>query len=332
MNIAINGFGRIGRTFLRTILQDPKAKNLTIVAINIGPSDKNDRAHLFKYDTTMGTFSGDVSFSNDTLIINGHSILILTEPDPTKLPWKKLKIDWVVECSGRFTQKKEAQKHQLAGAKAVLISAPSSDADQTVIMGLNQQDFDKEKHTIVSTGSCTTNALVPLLSVLQNTCGIESAYMTTVHAYTNNQTLLDLDGKDLRRARAAALNIIPTTTGAMKVIDRVMPDLAGKIDGCSLRVPVSHVSLVDLSFVMNTECDAKKLNAAFVHAAQKEWKGLLSFSDEPCVSSDYKGNSSSVILDSLMTSSTGKLGKVFGWYDNEWGYSCRLKDFLMYCF
>jgi glyceraldehyde 3-phosphate dehydrogenase len=342
MNVAINGFGRIGRSFLRSVLQDATDK-INIVAINIGPADKEHVAHLFKYDTTMGTFDGSVSFSEDILTVKSHSschpkqsvriqeIKILVETDPEKLPWKDLGIDWVVECSGRFTKKVDAQKHQTAGAKAVLISAPSSDADRTIIMGLNQIDFNKESDTIVSAGSCTTNALVPLLDVLQDTCGIKSAYMTTIHAYTNNQTLLDLDGKDLRRARAAAMNIIPTTTGAMKVVGQVMPSLAGKIEGCSLRVPVSNVSLVDLSFIMENTCDAQSLNAAFKNGSDKKWRELLSFSAEPCVSSDYKGNASSVIIDGLMTQATGTLGKVFGWYDNEWGYSCRLKDFLVNC-
>ena len=341
MNVAINGFGRIGKNFLRSVLQDAEAqKKINIVAINIGPADKEHVAHLFKYDTTMGTFHGSVSFSGDTLTIknrfSGHpeqsvKIKIFTEIDPEKLPWGNLAIDWVVECSGRFSQKVDAQKHQTAGAKAVLISAPSLDADRTVIMGLNQTEFNKDKDTIVSAGSCTTNALVPLLDVLQDTCGIESAYMTTIHSYTNNQTLLDLDGKDLRRARAAALNIIPTTTGAMKVVDTVIPSLAGKIAGCSLRVPVSNVSLIDLSFVMSNVCSKEDLNAALLNASEQQWRTLLSVSDGQCVSSDYKGNSSSVIVDGLMTQATGSLGKIFGWYDNEWGYSNRLKDFLVNC-
>ena len=328
MKVAINGFGRIGRSFLRAVLQDASSK-IEVVAINIGPQGTDGIAHLFKYDTTMGTYQGSVSFSGDILTVDNHAIKILTEADPEKLPWKDLGVEWVVESSGRFTKKEEAQKHITAGAHKVLISAPALDADKTIIMGLNQSDYNKDTDTIISLGSCTTNALVPLLDVLQDTCGIESAYMTTVHAYTNNQTLLDLEGKDLRRARAAAENIIPTTTGAMKVVDHVMPSLAGKISGCSLRVPVSNVSLVDLAVVTRDQCNIDAVNAAFENASQTEWRSLLKVSDEPCVSSDYKGDSASVIVDSLMTQVTGNLVKVFGWYDNEWGYSCRLRDFLL---
>jgi glyceraldehyde 3-phosphate dehydrogenase len=327
MKIALNGFGRIGRNFLRSLFQDKNArKKLDIVAINIGPASPHFVAHSFKYDTLMGAYQGEVFMSGNTLTIDGTEITILTETDPDKLPWKALSIDWVVEASGKFTKKEDAQKHSTAGAKGVLISAPSQDADATIIMGFNQDQFNKETDKIVSLGSCTTNALVPVLDVLQKTFGIESAYMTTIHSYTNNQALLDVERSDVRRGRAAALNIIPTTTGAMKVVDHVMPELAGKIKGCSLRVPVAKVSLIDLAFVAQKQMTPETIHTALINSKNP----FLKVTDKPLVSTDYSENDASVVVDGLLTEVTGNLGKLFGWYDNEWAYSCRLKDFLLY--
>lgn len=329
MNIAISGFGRIGRNVLRVMLQDTQfLKKHTITAINIGPADPTTIAHSFKYDTLLGTYPESVTLVKDSLVIGKQIIKIVAQKDPEQLPWKKLKIDWVIESSGKFTKKIDAQKHIKAGAKRVLISAPSSDADFTCIMGVNQDKYNPQKDHIISAGSCTTNALVPVLKVIQDTFGIESAYMTTVHAYTNNQVLLDLEGSDPRRARAAALNIIPTTTGAMKVVGTVLPELAGKIEGCSLRVPVAKVSLIDLSFIAQKQITSKTIHAALQKAAKGSLKTILALTDEPLVSTDFSQNSNSVIIDQQLTTVTGRLGKIFGWYDNEWAYSCRLKDIL----
>jgi glyceraldehyde 3-phosphate dehydrogenase len=328
MKIAINGFGRIGRNFLRTLFTDVNAlQRLEVVALNIGPANPEFVAHSFMYDTIMGTFNGDVSYSNNVLSINGHTITIYAETDPSKLNWKKDSVDWVVDCSGRFTKKVDAQKHIAAGAEHVLISAPSPDTDVTVILGVNTHAYTGQK--IVSLGSCTTNAVAPILNILNKEFGIVSAYMTTVHAYTNNQTLLDVDRSDIRRARAAALNIIPTTTGAMKVVSKVLPELAGKIEGCSLRVPVATVSLVDLAFVAEKQITSESINSAFLQASQSALQAIMQVTDQELVSSDFSQNSHSVIIDQKLTQTVGSLGKVFGWYDNEWGYSCRLKDFLL---
>ena len=330
MKIAVNGFGRIGRNFLRAFLEDPQAcKKAQIVAINIGPSNPHFVAHSFKYDTLLGVYSGTVAMEGDILVVDGHKIKIFAHTDPTQLPWKDLSVDWVVEATGKFVKKSEAQKHRDAGARAVLISAPSQDADVTVVMGVNESDFNKNEHTVVSAGSCTTNALVPMLQVILSSYKIQAAYMTTVHAYTNDQVLLDVDHKSVRRGRAAALNIIPTTTGASSVVTKVFKELEGKIEGCALRVPVSKVSLCDLSFVADRTLDKNELNELFQKAQNAHLKGILSYTTEPLVSVDFSNNSHSVIIDGLMTETVGTLGKVFGWYDNEWAYSCRLKDFLI---
>lgn len=326
MKIAVNGFGRIGRNFLRALFQDPAAlKKLDIVAINIGPANPEFVAHSFTYDTIMGRFDGDVSYSSNILSINGHKIKIYAETDSLKLDWKD--VEWVVDCSGKFTKKADAQKHIAGGAKHVLISAPSADADVTVILGVNNSAYTGQQ--IVSLGSCTTNAVAPVLDILNKQFGLASAYMTTVHAYTNNQTLLDVDRSDIRRARAAALNIIPTTTGAMKVVGQVLPELAGKIEGCSLRVPVATVSLIDLAFVAEKPMTAQTLRDVCAQAAQGNLTGIMQVTEQELVSSDFSQNYHSVIIDQKLTQVVGTLGKVFGWYDNEWGYSCRLKDFLV---
>lgn len=331
LRIAINGFGRIGRNFLRTILDDKKAASqLTVVAINVGPASIDAVAHMFKYDSLMGTYEGTVTLENGYLVIDTLRIQILAEADATKLPWNKLAIDWVVDCSGKFTHRQDAQKHIDAGAGAVLISAPAHDEDVTIIPGVNDHLFNKSKHKIVSLGSCTTNALLPMLKVINDDFIIEHAVMTTVHAYTNSQALLDIEGKDLRRSRAAAINIIPTTTGAMKVAGKVIPELRGKLEGMALRVPVPKVSIVDLVFKTKKPISVEAINNAFLKAAQGSMKNIMKFTTEPLVSCDFNNDSHSVIIDSLLTTVTGQnLGKAFGWYDNEWGYSCRLRDFLM---
>lgn len=331
LRIAINGFGRIGRNFLRVVLSDKRAlEKLDIVAINIGPSDPAMLAHLLKYDTLMGAFAGDVSYSQGTLIINDIAIAILAEKDPQRISWNTFSIDWVVDASGKFTHREGAQLHLDAGAKHVLITAPAKDEDVTIIPGVNAQEYNPKTHRIVSLGSCTTNAVVPMLKVLHEAFNIATGFMTTVHAYTNDQVLLDVAHKDPRRARAAALNIVPTTTGAMKVLDKVYPPLAGKIGGSALRVPVGKVSLIDVTAMVTASCSRDAINDAFLNAAQsKVLHGIVGISNEPLVSSDYGGTEYSVVIDALLTDVRGNCIKVFGWYDNEWGYSARLKDFLV---
>jgi glyceraldehyde 3-phosphate dehydrogenase len=330
LNIAINGFGRIGRNFLRAYLQDSQAlEKMRVVAINIGPAHIDYVAYLFTYDTIMGTFKGDVRLEGDQLIIDGHSIKILTEKDPAQLPWKALNIDWVVECTGHFTKREGASKHLQAGAKKVLISAPAHGQDITIVPGINDQLFNAQTHNIISLGSCTTNAVTPMLKVMNDFFEIEHCLMTTIHAYTNTQVLLDVEGEDERRSRAAALNVIPTTTGAMKVVTQVLPELAGRIEGLALRVPVANVSLVDLTVTTKKEVTAQSINQVFIDASRGALKNIVDFCALPLVSSDFIGNAHSVIIDSQLTMTTGKnMSKIFGWYDNEWGYSNRLKDFL----
>lgn len=330
--IAINGFGRIGRNFLRVVMADQRAKNtLEIVAINIGPGKPEMLAHLFKHDTLMGQFPGNVEYDDGVLVVDGVAIRILTEKDPQQIDWKKFSIDWVVDASGKFTHRDGAQLHIAAGARNVLITAPAQGEDITIIPGVNMDDYDARSHNIVSLGSCTTNAVVPMLKVLHEAFEVANGFMTTTHAYTNDQVLLDVEHKDPRRARAAALNIIPTTTGAMKVLDRVYPQLSGKIGGCALRVPVGKVSLIDLTVVTKKSLSGEAINKAFEAAAQiSSLHDIVKVSWEPLVSSDYSGSPYSVIIDALLTDVRGNCGKVFGWYDNEWGYSVRLKDFLMF--
>ncbi|MBA2307163.1 aldehyde dehydrogenase [Candidatus Dependentiae bacterium] len=333
MRIAINGFGRIGKNFLRIVLEDSKALHaLQVVAINVGKGDPEAAALAFKYDTSMGTYPGTVSYSKGALIINDISIPLVRELDPEKAPWGKYSVDWVVEASGYFTSREGASKHLSSGARNVLITAPAKDEDITLIPGVNLPAFKKDTHRIVSLGSCTSNALFTLLKVVQDAFGIEKGCMTTVHAYTNTQPLLDVDSsiKDLRRGRAAAVNIVPTSTGAMEVIDRLMPELKGKIFGTSLRVPVAKVSLLDCTFLLKAEVTRELFNKAFLDASRISMKGIIEYTELPLVSSDYSGNSHSVVIDSLMTQTNGSFAQVFGWYDNEWGYSERLKDFLMF--
>jgi len=330
MRIAVNGFGRIGRNFVRALLQDPQAsKSITLAAINIGPSDREAIPYIFKYDTLMGTFPGAVLLENNTLHIDGHIVPLIAESSVEDLDWSLYGVDWVVDCSGHYTHREDAAKHLAAGAHGVLISAPAHDEDITIIPGVNEAAFDPMKHKIVSMGSCTTNALLPITKCLHDAFTITQGFMTTVHAYTNSQVLLDVSvGGDVRRSRAAALNIIPTSTGAMKVLGKVMPALEGKFQGMALRVPVGKVSILDL--VVHTE---KKMTVESIHdavrmACKGSMKGIMDLSKEPLVSSDYSGNNYSVIIDGLLTEADGSMAKVVGWYDNEWAYSVRLKDFL----
>lgn len=330
MNIVINGFGRIGRTFLRTIMADEAAKKkLNVVAINIGPARIEHVAHLFKYDSVMGAYPGEVELIGNVLNVDGNAIKLLAELDAQKLPWKQLNVDWVVECTGKFTKRELASQHLTAGARAVLISAPATDEDVSIVPGVNDAVFDKNNHKIVSLGSCTTNALVTMLKVVHDAFAIERAFMTTVHAYTPSQMLLDNDEKDLRRARAAAINIIPTSTGAQKVVGKVMPELDGLVQAMALRVPVPKVSLIDLVVHTKKAVTRDAINQAYERAARERMRGILAITYEPLVSSDFSGNPHSSIVDGLLTAVHGEhAAKIFGWYDNEWGYSCRLRDFL----
>lgn len=344
IRIAINGFGRIGKNFFRVLMSDKFARqSIELVAINVGPGDISSVAYAAKYDSLMGTYSGDVYQEKDMLVVvpsdggmlgadkkNECRIQLIAERDPEKLPWKSLHIDWVVECSGHFTAREGASKHLKAGAQFVLISAPAKGEDVSIIPGINSAVFNKEKHKIVSLGSCTTNAFMPMLKVLNDAFSLEHAMMTTVHAYTNSQVLLDVDGEDARRSRAAALNIIPTSTGAQRMIKSVLPELAGRVQAMALRIPVAKVSLIDLTVMTSKTLSKESINAAFTKAAAGHFKAIVSVTNEPLVSSDFGGNSHSVIVDSLLTDVCGdRIGKVFGWYDNEWGYSERLKDFLL---
>lgn len=325
MKIAINGFGRIGKNFFRAYLKDEHArKKIDIVAINVGPEPTEHIAPLFKYDTLMGTYPGTVEQSDGNLIVDGVRYQVMQTCDPV---WKD--IDWVVDCSGCYTKRDQAEQHLKNGAKKVLISAPAHDEDVTIIPGVNDSEYDPMKHRIVSLGSCTTNALMTMMKVLRERCGFEQGFMSTIHAYTNSQALLDGYNKDPRRARAAALNIVPTTTGATKSVDKIFPMLLGKLGGMAYRVPVGVVSIVDITFVSSKELSYFDINAAFEKEAKNALKGILDLTMEPVVSSDMAGNDHSVIIDGSLTQASGKMAKVFGWYDNEWGYSVRLKDFLM---
>lgn len=330
MNIAINGFGRIGRTFLRVLLANAELwKELSVVAINIGSGKLDMIPHLFKYDTIMGTYKGTVSFQDSKLIVDGHAIQLISVLEPLSLPWKTLGVDWVIECSGKFTSGIEARKHIQAGARHVLISAPAKDEDVSIIPGVNSDIFDKTKHIIVSLGSCTTNAFFPLVKIINDAFGIRQGMMTTIHAYTNSQVLLDVEAKDPRISRAAALNIIPTSTGAMKMLKKVLPEVGDTILAQSIRVPVGTVSLIDFSFVCEKKLSVEAIHDIITDVSQTQMRGIVDLTMEPLVSSDFSGNNNSVVVDGLLTSAQETLGKIFGWYDNEWGYSCRLRDFLL---
>ncbi len=333
MRIAINGFGRIGKNFLYAILEDKRAQEvLDIVIINTKATDAQATAHMFKYDSLMGTYDGTVAVEASMLSIDNKKIMLSSHIDPQELPWKKLAIDVVVDCSGAFTKREKAIAHLDCGADTVIISAPAEGDDITIIPGVNQHAYNKRKHKIISLGSCTTNALLPTLKIIDDNFGIRAGFMTTAHAYTNSQALLDREGSidDLRKGRAAAINIIPTSTGASSQIKKVLPHLGDRVHAVSLRVPVAKVSLLDFTFVSTKELSTHVLHDVFRQAQEETFKGIVAITFEQLVSSDYSGNSHSVIIDGLLTDVvTQNMGKIFGWYDNEWAYSVRLKDFLL---
>jgi glyceraldehyde 3-phosphate dehydrogenase len=327
IKIGINGFGRIGRQVYKAIYENYEDL-LDVEAIN-DLMDVNTNAHLLKYDSTYGSFPGDVEVREGDIYIDGEKLKSFAERDPAKLPWGELGVDIVLECTGIFTDHEKASAHLQAGAKKVLISAPGKNMDVTLCLGVNEEDYDHSAHHILSNASCTTNCLAPVAKVLNDTFGVKRALMSTIHAYTNDQRILDLAHKDLRRARSAALNIIPTTTGAAKAVSLVIPDLKGKFDGMAFRVPTPTVSVVDLVAELERDTTVEEINNAFREASESEgWLGeVLGYSDEPLVSTDYIGNPNSSTIDSLATQVIGgNLVKVVSWYDNEWGYASRLAD------
>ena len=326
VRVGINGFGRIGRNFFRSVRR--READVEIVAVN-DLGDAKTMAHLLKYDSVLGPLGVDVVASDGAIVVDGAELKLLNERDPAALPWGELGVDVVLESTGIFTKRAQAQLHLDAGARKVVISAPATDPDVTLVLGVNDDVYDPEQHRIISNASCTTNCVAPLAKVLHDTWGIESGFMTTIHAYTNDQQILDLPHRDLRRARAAAINLIPTSTGAAKAIGVVIPELKGRVDGVSVRAPVPDGSLTDFVVQLGAEVTADEVNARFRELADTgPLAGILLYSDEPLVSSDVVGNSYSCIFDSDLTMAHGRSVKVFGWYDNEWGYSCRLVDLV----
>ncbi len=327
IKVGINGFGRIGRMFLRAALDK---KELDMVAVN-DITDAQTLAHLLKYDSVHGTLKQEVKAEADQIMVDGRAFRVLSERDPSKLPWEKLKVQVVVESTGLFTAREKAAMHLTAGARKVVISAPAEAADVTLCLGVNEGAYDAQKHHVISNASCTTNCLAPLAKVLHENFGIVNGLMTTVHGYTSDQMLQDGPHRDLRRARAAALSMVPTSTGAARAIGLVLPALKGKLDGIAVRVPVANVSLVDLTATVESDADEKSVNAAMKRAAEGELKGILAYCEAPLVSVDFNGSPYSSILDAPLTKVLGKrLVKVFAWYDNEWGYSKRLADITAY--
>jgi glyceraldehyde 3-phosphate dehydrogenase len=324
LKVAINGFGRIGRLLYRAAIEQ-KAK-IDFAAVN-DITDAKTLAHLLKYDSVHGRFRGTVDVKGNDLIVNGKELKVLTQKDPAQLPWKDLGVYLAVESTGLFTDREGASKHLTAGAKKVLISAPAKNPDATIVLGVNQQTYDHRKHNLISNASCTTNCVAPVTKVLHDNFGVERALMMTAHAYTNDQRVTDLVHKDLRRARAAALNIIPTTTGAAYAVGLVMPELAGKIDGIALRVPVPDVSIVDLSAVLKKNATKEEINVAFKKAAEGPLKNILEYTEDPIVSSDVLHSTYSAVFDAQSTMVVDKnFAKVLAWYDNEWGFSCRMVE------
>jgi glyceraldehyde 3-phosphate dehydrogenase len=323
LKVGINGFGRIGRLYVRAVAKG--GVDLDIVAIN-DLMDGATMRHLFKYDSVHGVWPGQVEFADGALVVDGKSIKVMSETDPSKLPWKALGVDVVVESTGRFTKRDAAAAHLGAGAKKVVISAPAGDADVTIVLGVNDAMYDKAKHDVISNASCTTNCLAPMVKVLDDEFGVEKGFMNTIHSYTNDQKILDFPHKDLRRARAGALSIIPTTTGAARAVGLVLPHLKGKLDGFSLRVPTPDGSCTDLTVEVKRDVTADEVNAALKRAASGPMKGILEFCEDPIVSHDVVGNPASSIIDAALTMANGRLVKVVSWYDNEWGYTCRLVD------
>jgi len=328
IKVAINGFGRIGRNVLRIAMED-NVKEIEVVAIN-NSGDTASIAHLFKYDSCFGKFAGTVEAKEDSIVVNGHEIKIVNDRNPENLPWAELGIDLVIEATGKFRDKEGCLKHIRAGAKKVLITAPAKNEDVTIVMGVNEEDYDPQNHHIISNASCTTNCLAPFAKVILEKFGISKGLMTTVHSYTNDQRILDGNHKDLRRARAAAESIIPTTTGAAKAVALVIPELKGKLNGFAMRVPTPTVSVVDVVFEVEKTATAEEINNALKAASEGELKGILGFSDEPLVSIDYRRDPHSSIIDGLSTMVIGNMVKIVSWYDNEWGYSARVVDLAKY--
>ena len=327
IRVGINGFGRIGRNIMRAALPHD---DIDIIAVN-DLTDAATLAHLLKYDSILGNLNATITSAGDRITVDGDEFQVLAQKDPAQLPWKDLGVDVVFEGTGRFTKKEDAAKHIQAGAKRVIITAPAKGPDVTVVMGVNHQTYDPAKHQIISNASCTTNCLAPIAKVLDESFGITKGWMTTVHSYTNDQQLLDLPHKDLRRARAAALSIIPTTTGAASAVGEVLPQLKGKLDGISMRVPTPNVSVVDLNAVLGKPATTESVNAAFKAAADGPLKGILEYVTAPLVSIDFRGNPHSAMLDAAYTKvMAGDFVKVLAWYDNEWGYSSRCVDLLRF--
>lgn len=325
--IGINGFGRIGREVFRVAFSNPEVE---VVAVN-DLTDAATLAHLLKYDSVHGTFPHEVTVDGDYIVVDGHRVKVLAQTDPSKLPWRELGVEIVVESTGRFTEGPKAKAHLDAGAKKVIISAPAKQEDITIVMGVNEEKYDPAQHNIISNASCTTNCLAPFTKVLLEKFGIESGLMTTVHSYTNDQRILDLPHKDLRRARAAACSIIPTTTGAAKAVALVLPELKGKLNGFAMRVPTPNVSITDLTVLLKTDTTAEEINAALKEAAEGKLKGIMGYNELPLVSRDYNGCPLSSIVDGLSTMMVGpRMAKVVSWYDNEWGYSNRVVDLACY--
>jgi glyceraldehyde 3-phosphate dehydrogenase len=325
VKVGINGFGRIGRQVFKAI-RDYQAATVEVVAVN-DLTDPKTNAHLLKYDSNYGVFPAKIEARDDAIVVDGQSIKVLAESDPAKIPWRDLGVEIVVEGTGRFTDAQKASAHLQGGAKKVIITAPAKNEDWTVVLGVNDDKYDPKKHNIISNASCTTNCIAPVAKVLHNTFGVQKGFMTTIHAYTNDQRILDTVHKDLRRARTAALNIIPTTTGAARAVTQVIPELKGRLDGMAFRVPTSTVSVVDFVATLERAATKEQANEAFRDAASEALRGILGYTDEPLVSIDFKGDPRSSIVDGLSTMTIGdNMIKVLSWYDNEWGYACRTAD------
>jgi len=328
INVAINGFGRIGRDALRVAIDD---NDFNFKAIVSTTDDSKTLRHLFKYDSVSGGYKkGEVVAKDKALEINGKEVKLIAAKNPMDVDWKGLGVDVVMECSGKYRTKEDAEIFLKAGLKKVIISAPCKNADITIVMGINEKDYDKNNHNIISNASCTTNCLAPVVKVLMDNFGIKKGFMTTVHAYTRDQRILDARHKDLRRARACALSMIPTTTGAAKAVGLVLPEVKGKLNGLAVRVPVADVSMIDLVVETEKETTVEEVNEIFKKASENEFKGYIEYTEEPLVSVDFIGNPHSAIFDSLLTDVQGNLVKVMAWYDNEWGYACRLVDLTKY--
>lgn len=326
VKVGINGFGRIGRLVFRVAVD---RKDIDFVAANDLPVGTKTLAHLLKYDSTFGELKADIKATDDALVVNGKETKIISYKSPAEIPWKDFGAEIVVESVGIFTDREKAEGHLKQGAKKVIISAPAKGEDATIVLGVNEKTYDPKKHNIISNASCTTNCLAPLAKVLLDNFGIKSGVMTTIHSYTNDQRILDFPHKDLRRARAAAVSMIPTTTGAAKAIGSVIPELKGKMDGLAIRVPTPNVSLTDLTCILEKDATVESIKAAYKKAAEGYLKGILQYCEEPLVSKDFNGNAHSCIFDSELTRVIdGKLAKVLGWYDNEWAYSCRIVDLI----